>query len=417
MATTGNRRPVSQLLGPVTPAIELSQAPLESSPRLKTGISEVDRVTGGGTGPGATVLIAGDPGIGKSTLMLQAAAALASRGGKVLYATGEESVEQVRARAARLGISGDGIYISSSGDAAEVAALIDTLHPALVFVDSIQTSSVAEADSAAGSVTQVRASTAFLSAHARQTRTALVLAGHVTKDGAVAGPKVLEHMVDAVLHMEGESSGVLRLLRVTKNRYGPTDEIGVFEMRADGLAEVADPSRSFLARRQSDVPGSAAATLIEGTRPITVEVQALVTPAGQTSPRRVANGVDMSRLLLIVAVMGKRLRLPVATSDIVVSVAGGLQVREPAADLPVALAIASSIIDKPIDPGLTAAGEIGLGGELRPVPQSARRVSEAARLGFRACLLPHQAADSSVSGAHTVPSLAVAVQVAITGAR
>jgi DNA repair protein RadA/Sms len=232
-----------------------------------------------------------------------------------------------------------------------------------------------------GTIAQIRESGGFLADQARQTGAALVLAGHVTKDGAIAGPKVLEHMVDVVLQLEGEPGGALRLLRGVKNRYGPTDEIGVFEMRGDGLAEVADPSRSFLAQRQASTPGSAVATLIEGTRPITVEIQALVTPTFLPAPRRVSNGVDMSRVLLIAAVLSKRLRLPVTTSDIVVNVAGGLRVKEPAADLAVALAIVSSLLDRPVDPGMAAAGEVGLGGELRSVPQAARRASGPTRFG------------------------------------
>lgn len=395
--------PASRLAGrfsapdfaPVLDAIELSQLPDSNVPLTATGIGEFDRVLGGGLAPGSSALIAGDPGIGKSTLLLQVASAIAGSGRSVLYASGEETLSQIRQRAARLGLAGERVFLLSTGDVAVIATHIASRRPALAVVDSIQTAYLADASGlgasgapSRGTIAQIRDSGGFLADQARSTGTALVLAGHVTKDGAIAGPKVLEHLVDVVLQLEGGAGGTLRLLRGVKNRFGPTDEIGVFEMRGDGLAEVADPSRSFLAQRQAATPGSAVATLIEGTRPFTVEIQALVTPTVFPSPRRVSNGVDMSRLLLIAAVLGKRLRLPVATSDIVVNVAGGLRVKEPAADLAVALAMVSSILDRAVDPGVAAAGEIGLGGELRSVRQAARRASEARRLGFDACLLP-----------------------------
>jgi len=390
------------VFAPELEAVELSKVPDDNAPRTATGIGEFDRVLGGGLAPGSTALVAGDPGIGKSTLLLQVAAAVAGRGRPVLYASGEESLSQIKLRAARLGLAGEGVFLVSTGDAAEIAAHIASRRPALAVVDSIQTAYLADSAgglgaagaASRGTIAQIRESGGFLADQARLSGTALLLAGHVTKDGAIAGPKVLEHMVDVVLQLEGEPGGALRLLRGVKNRFGPTDEIGVFEMRGDGLAEVADPSRSFLAQRQASTPGSAVATLIEGTRPITVEIQALVTPTFLPAPRRVSNGVDMSRVLLIAAVLSKRLRLPVATSDIVVNVAGGLRVKEPAADLAVALAIVSSLLDRPVDPGMAAAGEIGLGGELRSVPQAPRRASEARRLGFDACLLPANGADS-----------------------
>ncbi len=415
------RRPVEQLLAPETEAVELPDIPLDGTARTPTGIGEFDRVLGGGLTTGATVLLAGEPGIGKSTLLLQVAASVAKSGAKVLYATGEESVEQLRVRAGRLGVPGKGVFLVATGDAGEIAAHMSSLRPALAIVDSVQTASAPDDDGAPGTLGQVRASAAFLQRHARLGGNALLLAGHVTKDGAIAGPKALEHMVDVVLQMEGEPGGALRLLRGIKNRFGPTDEIGVFEMRGDGLAEVADPSRSFLAHRQAATPGSAVATLLEGTRPITVEVQALVTPSALPSPRRVSNGIDMSRLLLISAVISKRLRLPVSASDIVVNVAGGLRVREPAADLAVALALVSSFLDRPVDSTLAAAGEIGLGGELRAVPQPARRVAEARRLGFNACLLPANGADAELTGDQgrpgrgvlAVAGLAEAVRAAI----
>ncbi|MSQ08949.1 MAG: DNA repair protein RadA [Dehalococcoidia bacterium] len=399
---TAGRRFTSPVIAPELESVELSEVPGDDAPRIATGIGELDRVLGGGMVPGSTALIAGDPGIGKSTLLLQTAAAIARQGRTVLYASGEESAGQIKLRAGRLGLEGKGVHLIGTGDCSEIAAHMGSKHPAVVIVDSIQTAYLTDGvaglgaggASSRGTVTQIRESAAYLSEQARMSGAALVLTGHVTKDGAIAGPKVLEHMVDAVLQMEGEPGGVLRLLRGVKNRFGPTDEIGVFEMRGDGLAEVADPSQLFLAHRQASTPGSAVATILEGTRLITVEIQALVTPSALPSPRRVSNGIEMSRLLLISAVLTKRLRLPVATSDIVVNVAGGLRVREPAADLAVALAIVSSLTDRPVDPGMAAAGEVGLGGELRPVPQPSRRASEARRLGFNGCLLPEGGRDA-----------------------
>jgi DNA repair protein RadA/Sms len=381
--------------------VELASLPVSATTRIPTGLSELDRVLGGGLVPGATALLAGDPGIGKSTLLLQAAAAVAASGGKVLYATGEESLDQVRSRATRLGISGANLYLVATGDVSELVAQIETLRPLVTVVDSVQTSSVAGSESAPGTLAQVRDSAAALSACARDRQTALVLAGHVTKDGAIAGPRVLEHMVDIVLQMDGEPGGALRLLRAAKNRLGSTEELGVFEMRADGLSPVDDPSAVFLAHRQAGTPGSAVATLIEGTRPITVEVQALVTPSASSAPRRVVNGLDISRVLLISAVISKRLRLPTGTSDIVLNVAGGLRARETGVDLAVALAIVSSILDRPVSASMAAAGEVGLGGELRSVPQPARRVAEARRLGYTSCLLPANSADQGADRAHT----------------
>ncbi|MEX2376975.1 MAG: DNA repair protein RadA [Dehalococcoidia bacterium] len=403
---------------PGADAVELPDLPASTTPRLQTGMGEVDRVFGGGLVPGSTALIAGDPGVGKSTLLLQVAAALAGRHGPVIYATGEESLEQVRMRAERLGIRGDGVYMVATGEVSDVAAHIAHLKPSMVVVDSIQTATHADSDSGAGTVTQIRECAAILAAHARAHESSLLLAGHVTKEGNIAGPRVLEHAVDVVMQMEGETGGTLRLLHGIKNRFGPTDEVGVFEMRGDGLAEVADPSQCFLAQRQASSPGSAVATVMEGTRPITVEIQALVTPSVLPSPRRVATGVDMARLHLIVAVLSKRLRLPVAAQDLVVNVAGGLRVREPAADLAIALAIISSFFDRPMEPGMAAAGEIGLGGELRGVPHAGRRMAEAARLGFSACLIPSSAADldGGVRIVRPVSTVADAVKQAVPGA-
>ena len=402
---------------PRTVAFELATMPIIEEARLRTGIGELDRVFGGGLVPGSSALLAGDPGVGKSTLLLEAAAGIAASGGRVLYATGEESLEQVRLRAARLGLSGEGLYLLASGDVGEICAHMTDLSPALVIIDSIQTAVLADSGSAAGSVTQVRECAAFLAGHARSVGTALVIAGHVTREGGIAGPRVLEHAVDVVLHMTSESGGPTRLIHAVKNRYGATDEVGVFEMRQEGLREVADPSRSFLAHRKECVPGSAVAAIIEGTRPLAVEVQALATPSVLSSPRRVATGIDLARVHVITAVIAKRLKLPISTHDLVVNVAGGLRVREPAVDLAVGLAIVSSLLDRPLLPGVAAAGEIGLSGELRGVAQAGRRVSEAERLGFDTCLIPNTAADlgAGTGTAVHVDTLADAVRRSLVG--
>jgi len=403
--------------------VELAKAPASSSSgsgRLAFGIRELDRAFGGGIVPGAVALVAGEPGIGKSTLLLQASAEVAGALSPVLYVTGEESTEQIRLRSRRLGISGDGLFLLATDLADDVVSEIERAKPGLVVVDSIQALARSDVDGAQGSLTQVRGCANLLIGIAKASGVPIILSGHVTKDGSIAGPKLLEHMVDVVLQLEGESGGAMRLLRATKNRFGPTSEIGVFEMRSDGLGEVEDPSRSFLSQRRASLSGSAVASLIEGTRPLLVEVQALTSASSLPSPRRVATGVDMGRVMLVVAVLSKRLGLPLGGQDIVVNVAGGLRVKEPAADLAVALAIASSLLDLPVEASLAAAGEVGLAGELRAVPQVQRRAAEAARLGFDGCLVPAAggAAGGEVSGAvRPVDTLEEAISVAMPGAR
>jgi DNA repair protein RadA/Sms len=363
---------------------------------MSTGLEELDRVLGGGFVAGATVLLAGDPGIGKSTLLLQAAGAIAESGRVVLYATGEEALEQIRIRATRLGVKGERVFMVGTGDALDIADHIAQLNPAVVIVDSIQTATHPDLDSPAGTVSQIRECAAFLSAVARASHTALVLSGHVTKDGNIAGPRVLEHQVDAVLQMSGDKGGMLRMLHGVKNRFGPTDEVGVFEMRGEGLAGISDPSHVFIQQRgvnSGAISGSAIALVVEGTRSLAVEVQALATPSSLASPRRVANGVEMSRVHLITAVLAKHMRLPVSNHDLVISVTGGLDIKEPAADLAIALAIASSMMDRPVNDTIAVAGEIGLSGELRSIPRADRRVAEAGRLGFATCMIPEVAGD------------------------
>ncbi len=372
--------------------------------RIRVGIAELDRVLGGGIVPGSLVLVGGEPGVGKSTLLLQAAAGVAAGGPEpraVLYVTGEESAAQIRLRAGRLGLAtglaGTSIAVLAEGEVGRIAEVARATSPALVIIDSIQTVTVDELDGPAGSVGQVRESALRLMELAKGEGIAVMLVGHVTKDGSIAGPKTLEHLVDAVLELGGERSGTLRLLRASKNRYGSTEEIGVFELGEHGLAEVADPARAFLVDHAGPASGSVVAATMEGSRPLLVEVQALVSPAGYGTPARRASGVDANRLALIVAVLGRRAGVSLGTQDIYANLAGGLEVAEPALDLPLAIALASSFRDQPVRPGFVTVGEVGLLGELRAVPAIERRIREAARLGFSHAIVP------ATRGAGTAP--------------
>lgn len=366
---------------------ELDSIKLADTPRLALSYSEFNRVLGGGLVPGSVLLVGGDPGIGKSTLLLQTTAAFAREDRKVLYVSGEESPQQLKLRAQRLGVSGQHLYVQAETDLESILHALDEIHPALAVIDSIQTVSVGEIPSAVGSIGQVRECTQRLMHWAKSNNVPIFITGHVTKEGVIAGPKVLEHIVDVVLYLEGEAFSAYRLLRGVKNRFGSTNEVGVFEMQDHGLVEVGNPSQAFLAERSRGA-GSIVVPTIEGTRPLLVEVQALTSPTSFNLPRRTANGIDFNRLLLITAVLTKRLGLPLGSHDIIVNVAGGLRVEEPAADLGVALAIASSYRNTPIDPELVAVGEIGLSSEVRAVSQIERRLSEAGKLGFHRCLLP-----------------------------
>jgi DNA repair protein RadA/Sms len=359
--------------------------------RLKTGIGELDRVLGGGIVPGSVSLVGGDPGIGKSTLLLQASAAVATGASPVLYISGEESVQQLRMRADRLNIPLDGLLVLNESDVDEVMKHIEKLNPRLVVVDSIQTCYLPGLSSSAGSITQVRECAISLLQMAKRTGIPLFLVGHVTKDGTIAGPRVLEHVVDAVLYLEGERFHAYRLLRGAKNRFGSTNEVGVFEMHGEGMVEVTNPSAVFLSERRADTSGSIVTVVMEGTRSLLVEVQALTLTTAYGLPRRTANGIDFPRLLLMAAVLGKRAGLPLGNQDIYVNVVGGIKVTEPGADLGIALAIASSFGDRPISPEMVAVGEVGLSGEIRRVSHLERRLAEAEKLGFRKALVPGSA--------------------------
>jgi DNA repair protein RadA/Sms len=360
--------------------------------RVGTTLPELDRVLGGGIVPGAVVLIGGDPGIGKSTLLTQVVLGMARAGRSVLYVTGEESSSQVALRAARLGPSAGAKLLATTEFSDVLAAMSEARH-ALVVIDSIQTLRAGELSSAAGSVGQLREVAARLTDVAKEQGVALFLIGHVTKDGSLAGPKVLEHLVDVVLSFEGDGTHAYRLVRGQKNRFGPTHEVAVFEMVDDGLREIAEPSALFLAERPDRAPGSAVVPTCEGSRPMLLEVQALVAPAQYGAPRRVVTGLDGNRLALLLAVLQRRADVPVLDQDVFASVAGGARVEEPAVDLALCAAVVSALRERPLRTGLLAFGEVGLTGELRSVPRVALRIAEARKLGFRHIVLPGAAAE------------------------
>ncbi len=410
--------------GPGVP-VPLAAVSADDVPRLAIGVAELDRVLGGGLVPGSLVLVGGEPGIGKSTLLLQAAAGLVGSTeapGRVLYASGEESAGQVRLRAARLGIvpgrAAEAIRLVAETDVGRIVELAREERPTLLIVDSIQTASVDELEGPAGSVGQVRESALRLMELAKADGIAVVLVGHVTKDGTLAGPKTLEHLVDVVLALEGERYSPLRLLRATKNRFGSTEEVGVFEMGELGLSELSDPARAFLVEHETVAPGSIVAPTLEGSRPLLVEVQALTASTAYGTPRRAASGLDPSRLALLIAVLGRRAGVGLGSHDVYANLAGGFAVDEPALDLPVALALASAFRDRPVRPSTVAIGEVGLLGELRAVAGLERRLREAARLGFARAVVPrppHGATGPSVSGLEIigVATLAEAIEAAL----
>ena len=370
------------------PPKELSKLAVELFERFEVPINEFNRVLGGGIVPGSLILIGGEPGIGKSTLLLQASALIAKKHGKVVYVSGEETPNQIKLRAKRLGIEGEGLFLLAETDVYTLLGHAEELQPSLLIIDSIQTVHTQDDDGIPGSLTQVRQSAQRLMSWAKTSGVPVFVTGHVTKEGAIAGPRVLEHIVDVVLYLEGEQFSAYRLLRCVKNRFGSTNEIGVFEMKEKGLIEVENPSLAFLSQRQDEAVGSVVVPVIEGSRPLLVEIQALTNATSFGMPRRTANGVDFNRLLIITAVLSRRLGLKLGNQDIIVNVTGGLKIDEPAADLGIALAITSSYRDVSVDRGLAVVGEIGLSGELRAVPQLDRRIGEAARLGFKRILTP-----------------------------
>ncbi|MDM7999116.1 MAG: DNA repair protein RadA [Dehalococcoidia bacterium] len=367
---------------------ELSQVSTGQAPRLPLPFHELNRVLGGGIVPGSLILISGDPGIGKSTLLLQMSAMIAGEGRKVVYASGEESLQQTKLRADRLGIKGEGLFIIPETDLEAILQRMAELSPTLGVIDSIQTVFLNDLEGAAGSVSQVRGCTLRLMQWAKPAAVPILIVGHVTKEGAIAGPKVLEHMVDVVLYLEGESFSSYRLLRCVKNRFGSTNEVGVFEMKEHGLVEVENPAEVFLSHHSQGAVGSVVTSTLEGTRPLLVEIQALTSVTSFGLPRRTANGIDLNRLLLIIAVLSRRAGLRLSNQDIIVNAVGGLKTSEPAADLAVALAIASSFRDKEVERGTVVIGELGLSGEVRGIPQMERRIADAARQGFNRCLGP-----------------------------
>jgi DNA repair protein RadA/Sms len=374
-----------------TPATSLPQPihaiTLAAESRLRAQWTEFDRTLGGGLVPGSLVLVGGDPGIGKSTLILQVLDRLAGQGLRALYITGEESPQQIKLRAERLSVHSERLFVIAGTCMERLFEQIKELRPDLVAVDSIQTTYTENIPSAPGSVGQIREVAAQILSFGKESGTPFFLIGHVTKEGAIAGPKVLEHMVDTVLYIEGDTGHAFRILRAVKNRYGSTNEIGVFEMKDSGLTEVDNPSRIFLEERPVQAPGSVVIPCLEGTRPLLVEIQALVGPSPLGMPRRTAIGVDHNRISLLVAVLGKRVGMELGDQDIFVNVAGGLKVDEPAADLGIVSAMMSSFLDRPVDMDLVLFGEVGLSGEVRGVSQPELRIREARKLGFTRCIL------------------------------
>ena len=381
----------------VTPAPRIGDVDVTRAAARPTGVGEFDRVLGGGLVPGSVVLVAGEPGVGKSTLLLDVAARAARSGAAVLYVSGEESAAQVRGRAERIDAIADTLYLASETDLATVLGHVEARSPDLLVVDSVQTVASAEIEGQAGNVSQVREVAASLIRAAKQRGMAVLLVGHVTKDGSIAGPRVLEHLVDVVVQFEGDRHSRLRLVRAVKNRYGPTDEVGCFDLSDIGIVGLPDPSGLFLTRRDLAVAGTCVTVTLEGRRPLVAEVQALVAPSTLPSPRRTSSGLDASRLAMIIAVLDKRAGAPVGSRDIFAATVGGVRLTEPAADLAIVCAVASSVIDRPLATDVIALGEVGLAGEVRRVTGLQRRLAEAARLGFRHALVPPGSLDGGAS--------------------
>lgn len=375
---------------PFTPAVPISSIDVESTRHFPTGVSELDRVLGGGVVPGSVTLLAGDPGVGKSTLLLEVAHQWAQAGRRALYVSGEESAGQIRMRAERTGCNHDEVYLAAESDVATVLGHIDAVNPSLVIVDSVQTMTAGDVDGVVGGVTQVRSVTSALTAAAKAGGVAMVLVGHVTKDGAIAGPRSLEHLVDVVLHFEGDRNTALRMVRGVKNRFGAADEVGCFLLQDRGIQCVADPSGLFLDERPEPVPGTAVTVTLDGKRPLIGEIQALLAkPANPAAPRRAAvSGIDQSRVAMINAVLDNRAGLPISAMDVFLSTVGGMRLTDPSCDLAVAIAVASAFTGNPLPATLVVIGEVGLAGDLRRVTGMDRRLAEAARLGFTTALVP-----------------------------
>ena len=383
--------------------------------RIKTGIAEFDRVLGGGLMQGSVILLGGDPGIGKSTLAMQAAANINQ---KVLYATGEESEKQIKIRASRLKLNSTEFYVQAETNLSEILGAVNQLSPAVVVIDSIQTMYRSELDNSPGTITQIRECTALLMEEAKKKQYCVIIIGHVTKEGMIAGPKLLEHMVDTVIQFEGESNYSFRILRAQKNRFGSTNEIGVFEMHETGLREVKNPSELFLSEREKQTPGSVVTSSIEGTRPILLEVQALVTPSNYGYPQRVSNGFDQRRLSILLAVLEKRANVRVSATNVFVNIAGGIRITETAGDLAVCVAIASSLTEKVIDNQTIVIGEVGLGGEIRSAGHIEKRIQEAEKLGFKSVIIPSgNSKGLKISGKikfHSVENLKQAIDITLS---
>ena len=377
------------LPGPVTAAARpIAEIDVETARSRPTGVAEFDRVLGGGLVPGAVVLLAGEPGVGKSTLLLAAAGKAAGPNTPTLYVTGEESAAQVRLRAERTGDLDPHLWLAAETDLAAVLAHVDAVKPGLLIVDSVQTMSTTAVDGSAGGVTQIRAVTSTLAALAKERGIATVLVGHVTKDGSIAGPRLLEHLVDVVLYFEGDRHSTLRMIRAVKNRYGPADEVGCFALTEDGIEGITDPSGLFLSRRPDPVPGTCVTVTVEGRRPMLAEVQALVATSHLQNPRRAVSGLDAGRVAMILAVVERRGKVRIGPCDVYSATVGGIRVTEPATDLALALAVSSAVDGRALPTDVVALGELGLSGELRPVPDLGRRLTEAARLGFRRAIVP-----------------------------
>ncbi|MBZ0198520.1 MAG: DNA repair protein RadA [Ignavibacteriaceae bacterium] len=381
-------------------AVKLNDITADEEDRIKTGINEFDRVLGGGLMPGSVVLLGGDPGIGKSTLAMQSASRMKET---VLYVTGEESLKQIKLRAARLKISSENFHVMAETELGTIISGIHSLSPAVVIIDSIQTMYRSELANSPGTVTQIRECTSLLMEEAKRNLFSVIIVGHVTKEGIIAGPKILEHIVDTVIQFEGETKHSFRILRAQKNRFGSTNEIGVFEMHEDGLTEVKNPSELFLSERGAQSTGSVVTASIEGTRPILLEVQALVTPSNYGNPQRVTTGFDYRRLSILLAVLEKRANARLSATNVFLNMAGGVKIDEPAVDLAVCSAIASSLFDKPADKNSVIIGEVGLGGEVRSVGHIEKRIQEAEKLGFTRIIIP----QNNLKGMKATPGIEV----------